>query len=175
MYYRKARLAREDINFTSANGCFEKGFIMSENNIEVMHKEIDLIQNCINRMAQNSFLIKGWTLTVIAVVLALAEKLTDSIYLCFVVLIPLVAFWYLDAFFLQTEKMYRKMYDWVLDARKKGDSSFLYDLNSHRFESQVDSRFKVMRSVTLRVFYGIPFLIIVAIMIYQISRNYICR
>ena len=25
------------------------------------HKEIDLIQSCINRMAQNSFQVKGWT------------------------------------------------------------------------------------------------------------------
>jgi len=29
--------------------------------IEELHKEIDLVQGCINRMAQNSFHIKGWT------------------------------------------------------------------------------------------------------------------
>ena len=50
---------------------------MAENNIEVIHKEIDLIQNCISRMAQNSFLIKGWALTVVTVVLALMEKNID--------------------------------------------------------------------------------------------------
>ena len=77
---------------------------------EVLHKEIDLIQGCITRMAQNSFLIKGWALTIVTVVLALTEKIVDSIYLCLVILIPLMGFWYLDAFFLQTERMYRKMY-----------------------------------------------------------------
>lgn len=82
---------------------------MNEKNIEVLHKEIDLIQNCITRMAQNSFLIKGWALTVITIVLALSARPIDSIYLCLVLLIPLVAFWYLDAFFLHTERMYRKM------------------------------------------------------------------
>jgi hypothetical protein len=148
---------------------------MNEKNIEIIHKEIDLIQNCINRMAQNSFLIKGWALTVVAVVLALSEKLTDSIYLCMVILIPLVAFWYLDAFFLQTEKMYRKMYEWILEARTKEDYSHLYDLNPHRFEDKVDSIRQIMCSITLRVFYGIPFIIVVAIIIYQILTKSTCK
>lgn len=30
---------------------------------EELFKEIDLIQNCIERMAKNSFMIKGWSLT----------------------------------------------------------------------------------------------------------------
>jgi len=148
---------------------------MNEKNIEVLHKEIDLIQNCINRMAQNSFLIKGWTLTVVTIVLALSEKLIDSIYLCLVLLIPLVAFWYLDAFFLHTERMYRKMYEWVLDARHKEDYSHLYDLNPHRFKEQIDSICKIMWSVTLRIFYGIPFIIVVAIIIYQILKSCFCK
>ena len=42
--------------------------------IEELHKEIDLVQGCINRMAQNSFHIKGWTVTIFAVVLALLPK-----------------------------------------------------------------------------------------------------
>lgn len=144
---------------------------MSEQNTEVIHKEIDLIQNCINRMAKNSFLIKGWALTVITAVLALTKKNIDPIYLCLVLFIPLLAFWYLDAFFLQTEKMYRKIYEWVIEARKKNDFNFLYDLNPHRFKDQVESRWKVMWSITLRVFYGIPSLIIIVIIIYQITKR----
>lgn len=38
-----------------------------------LYKEIELIQNCINRMAQNSFLIKGWALTVLAGVTAISK------------------------------------------------------------------------------------------------------
>ena len=36
---------------------------MNDNNTidnEIIHKEIDLIQSCISRMANNSFLLKGW-------------------------------------------------------------------------------------------------------------------
>lgn len=42
--------------------------------IEEIHKEIDLIQSCITRMAQNSFMVKGWFVSLYAVVLALLPK-----------------------------------------------------------------------------------------------------
>ncbi|GKX32355.1 hypothetical protein SH1V18_48350 [Vallitalea longa] len=31
-----------------------------------MHKELDLIQGCVNRMASNSFHIKGWAIGLIS-------------------------------------------------------------------------------------------------------------
>lgn len=40
--------------------------------VEELHKEIDLIQECINRMANNSFLLKGWLVSIIAVVVTLS-------------------------------------------------------------------------------------------------------
>src|SRR3990172_11626640 len=126
---------------------------------DVLHKEIDLIQACITRMASNSFLLKGWAISIIAVVLALADKAINPALLSSILLIPLLSFWYLDAFFLRTEKMYRKMYEWILEKRKNDDTTYLYDLNPHRFKKEVDSSWKVMWSVTLRCFYGIPTLI----------------
>ena len=42
------------------------------------HKEIDLIQSCINRMAQNSFQVKGWTVALFAVILALLPEKVES-------------------------------------------------------------------------------------------------
>ena len=45
---------------------------------EVLLKEIDLVQAQIQRMARNSFLIKGWTLTL--VVGALLLRSTDYQY-----------------------------------------------------------------------------------------------
>jgi len=148
---------------------------MPNKNMEIVHKEIDLIQGCINRMAHNSFLIKGWALTIITVVLALTEKNIDPIYLCLVIFIPLISFWYLDAFFLQTEKMYRKMYEWVLKVRPEENFEHLYDLNPHRFKDQVDSRARVMWSITLRIFYGIPAVIVLLIITYQIAIKYFVK
>ncbi len=137
---------------------------------EVFHKEIDLIQACITRMANNSFLLKGWAISIIAVVLALADKAANPALLSVVLLIPLLSFWYLDAFFLRTERMYRKMYEWVLEKRKNDDSTFLYDLNPNRFKDEVDSIREVMMSITLKCFYGIPVLLTLVVIIIRIIQ-----
>lgn len=137
-----------------------------------LHKEIDLIQGCIIRMANNSFLLKGWAISIIAVVLALADKSLEPALLSAVVLIPLFSFWYLDAFFLRTEKMYRKMYEWVIEKRVAGDNSYLYDLNPHRFASAVESSTCIMFSITLRWFYGIPTLITIVVIIVRAYQKF---
>ena len=61
-----------------------------------MLKEIEIIQDIIKRMAFNSFLIKGWTVTLVAVTLLLR----GSKYQVFIAYIPLLVFWFLDAYFL---------------------------------------------------------------------------
>ena len=137
---------------------------------EVLHKEIDLIQACITRMANNSFLLKGRAISIIAVVLALADKAANPALLSTVLLIPLLSFWYLDAFFLRTEKMYRKMYEWVLEKRKNNDSTFLYDLNPNRFKDGVGSIREVMLSITLKCFYGIPVLLTLVVIFVRIAK-----
>ena len=143
---------------------------MSDSNL---HKEIDLIQNCINRMAKNSFMLKGWTISLIAVVLALTADRLDPLFLFCSIFVPVLCFWYLDAFFLRTEKMYRKMYEWVLKARKEENLEYQYDLNPNRFKDKVESQCRVMFSKTLRVFYGVPLLVILFVILYE-AKDLIC-
>ena len=139
---------------------------------DILHKEIDLMQSCITRMASNSFMLKGWAISIVAVVLAFADKLIGATLLSVIMLIPLVSFWYLDAFSLRTEKMYREMYKWVLQKRGAEDITYLYDLNPLRFEDKVDSIWEVMWSVTLRWFYGIPVTITLGVIAYRILQSY---
>ena len=61
------------------------------------------------------------------------------------------------------------MYEWALDARPKNDLSHLYDLNPSRFKDQVESMSIIMLSITLRVFYGIPVLVVLLVLGYQIG------
>lgn len=142
---------------------------MAERNIEIIHKEIDLIQSCISRMAQNSFLLKGWTVSLVAVVIALGKDF-DFMYLCLLLLLPVTCFWYLDAFFLRTEKMYRQMYEWVIKNRNSTDA-YLYDLNPHRFEKEVSCELYIMFSRTLLVFYGIPTITLIVGFIYSSNSH----
>jgi hypothetical protein len=139
-------------------------------NKETLHKEIDLIQGIINRMSQNSFLLKGWSITIIVAILALTKDTlvtNDITYFSIILLIPLIVFWYLDAFFLHKERCYIKLYDWVIVNRPKTED-FQYNLNYSRFEKEVDSIGKIMLSSTLKTFYGITALILVGITIYNV-------
>ena len=116
---------------------------------EYMLKEIEIIQDIIKRMALNSFMTKGWAITLVVVTLLL--KGTE--YQVWIAFIPLLVFWFLDAYFLRQERMYRKLYDWVINSRLNTDE-FLFDMNAYRFKEETQSIPRIMFSITLGWFYG---------------------
>jgi hypothetical protein len=150
---------------------------------EKLHKEIDLVQGVIERMASNSFNIKAWTIAIVGGVLALGGNVffpagiasvnsAAGIGLGLFLLVVVIVFWYLDGFFLKTEKLYRNLYRWILDYRPQTEA-YLYDLNT--FTREVDGKetkitapsiFKVMFTKTLWPFYIIPLLFVGGLMVY---------
>jgi len=66
-------------------------------------KHLDLVQSVISRMAQNSFHLKGWSVTVATAIFAFAAK-ESSPGFAVLALFPAVAFWCLDAYYLKTRK-----------------------------------------------------------------------
>jgi len=123
-------------------------------NKTILEKEIDLIQACISRMAQNSFIVKGWLITLVTVILALLPDKVDAKILCGVVIVATLCFWYLDAYFLRLERLYRWKYEWVITNR--GNSlSYLYDLNPKNQEMWVmdkDNKAKKIPSIVRVMF-----------------------
>lgn len=73
-------------------------------------KHLEMIQAVINRMANNSFMLKGWTVTLVAGIFALASKDADKMYFL-IAYIPLIIFWGLDSYYLLQERLYRSLYD----------------------------------------------------------------
>ncbi|HZH78876.1 MAG TPA: hypothetical protein VEY88_22800 [Archangium sp.] len=71
-------------------------------------KRLEILQNIIARMAQNSFTIKGWAVTVVAALLALSNKDTDR-WFALHALYPAIAFWGLDAYYLMQERLFRDL------------------------------------------------------------------
>ena len=63
-------------------------------------EELKIIQDIIKRMALNSFLIKGWAITLVVATLLLK----GNKYQVLIAFIPLLVFWFLDAYFLWQEK-----------------------------------------------------------------------
>lgn len=143
-----------------------------DGNQKVLEKEIDLIQNCINRMAQNSFVVKGWLITLVTVVLALLPDKINIDILCAVVMTATITFWYLDAFFLKMEKLYRWKYEWVICNRMISDE-YKYDLNPHNKKMWLNSNnekdvkspsiIRIMFTKTLIPLYG--FILVLAALI----------
>ena len=124
-------------------------------------KHLELIQGVINRMAHNSFLLKGWSVTLISALFALAAKDSNQFFI-YLAYFPCVTFWSLDGFFLWQEKMYRKLYEKVSTSSPE---SIDFDMNASKYKSEVDSWFSVCFSITLRMFYGVIFGVIVLMML----------
>jgi hypothetical protein len=129
-------------------------------NSDYLVEEVKIIQEIIKRMANNSFLIKGWTITLVVATLLIKG---DSVQI-YISLIPLLMFWFLDAYFLHQERLYRKLYEWVI-ANRLNTNEDLYNLNAYRFKDKVQSHIRIMFSITLASFYG---LIAILILTYAI-------
>lgn len=81
-------------------------------------KHLELIQNIITRMANNSFMLKGWAVTLVAGIFALSSKDADKLYFL-VAYIPVVVFWCLDAYYLLQERLYRSLYDKIRNTNEQ--------------------------------------------------------
>lgn len=128
----------------------------NNSNEKIMIEEIKFVQDIIKRMASNSFMLKGWTVAL--VVATLLFKGTK--FQVLVAFIPLFGFWFLDAYFLWQERLYRKLFDWIRENRIKS-SEYLFDMNAKRFTNEVQTKFRIMFSITLGFFYGSILIILI--------------
>lgn len=92
-----------------------------------------MIQSIITRMAQNSFLIKGWSVTFAAGLLGLSSA-DDNPNLAWIAVGSVAVFAVLDAYYLSIESKYRDLYaraiesigpTWALTTAKADASSVL--------------------------------------------------
>jgi len=113
-------------------------------------KHLEMLQGVINRMANNSFLLKGWSVVLVSALFALAAKdsVKSFIYLSY---FPALAFWILDGYFLWQEKLYRALYDKV---RKMSESEIDFSMDTSSVVQEIDSWCRVTFYKTLRIFYG---------------------
>ena len=112
-------------------------------------KHLEFIQAVINRMAFNSFLLKGWSVTLVAALFALAAKDANKNYVL-VAYIPVVIFWVIDAYFLSQERLFRSLYD---DVRKKKEDEIDFSMNTEDFRRGRNSWASSFLSKTLLLFY----------------------
>lgn len=116
-------------------------------------KHLEFIQQAINRMASNLFLLKGWTVTLIAALFALAAKESRDVY-ALLAYFPTLMFWLLDGYFLSQERRFRSLYDHV---RSLDESSIDFSMDTQPFKAtpRRNKWSRALFSSTLLIYYGV--------------------
>lgn len=123
------------------------------------HKHLEFIQAAVNRMAGNLFLLKGWSITLIAALFALATKDSNQFYIL-IAYFPLFIFWSLDGYFLSQERKFRALYDHI---RKLDESQIDFSMDTRSFAAEHRNTWLgAMASQTLLIYYvGLAFVMLV--------------
>ncbi len=95
-------------------------------------KHLEMIQEIIKRIANNSFFIKGWAITLVAGLLALLSKDPSFAY-AVIIFIPVAFLWCLDAYFISQERLFRDLYESV---RKLKDEEIDYSMDVTQFRKK---------------------------------------
>jgi hypothetical protein len=116
-------------------------------------KHLEFIQQAINRMASNLFLLKGWTVTLIAAMFALAAKESKDFYFV-LAYFPTLMFWLLDGYFLSQERRFRSLYEHVT---KLDESEIDFSMDTQPFKATParNKWWRAMFSSTLLIYYGV--------------------
>ncbi len=115
---------------------------------------LGFIQNVITRMAQNSYLLKGWTVTLVAAIFALSLTLKSAGFIA-IALLPVLTFAVLDAFYLRQEQLFRELYDVV---RTNPQCIETFSMNTARYQEEGDFKefiasIKLMKTISILPFY----------------------
>ena len=94
--------------------------------MEAKLKHLEFIQGIVNRLATDSFRLKGWTVVLISALVVLLAR-TERIEIAHVSVAPVVAFWGLDGYFLWQARLFRALYDHVRQL-KESDIDFSMDI-----------------------------------------------
>jgi hypothetical protein len=117
-------------------------------------KHLEFIQAIITRLAGNSFLLKGWTVTLAAALFALSANDTNPSF-ALIALFPALAFWGLDAYYLRQERLFRKLYEDLLKSMSQDTEPIApFSMSVGRYLDQVPSWSQTLRAPTVAALHG---------------------
>ena len=125
-------------------------------------KHMDFIQAIITRMNANSFQIKGWAVTITSALMAIYASSKNCGFLV-AAMFPAVAFWLLDASYLQRERKFRGLYDDVAGISDAPRQLKVFEMRPDLYVGSKYSFWKAFTSVTLLKVYLSIIVILVAL------------
>lgn len=125
-------------------------------------KHLEFIQNIVKRMATNSFILKGWTITLISILFALAIN-SNNKSIVILAIFPTLIFWGLDAYYLRQERLFRKLFDYV--RKNELNKKEFYILDTSIVKNDVQSWKRTLISLTILPLHLIIILLIIGILV----------
>lgn len=120
-------------------------------------KHLEFIQSIISRMSNNLFFLRGWTISLVAALLALFIKDLNQDH-TLVIYFPIVIFWILDGYFLSQERLFRALYNHV---RLLDEKDINFSMDTAKFKNDKKNGWICsLFSTTLLIFY-VPLIIAV--------------
>lgn len=126
---------------------------MSDSRVYDRLKHLDYIQAVIARLANNSFLMKGWALTLCSALLGLSASRAQA-SLALLALAPAAAFSLLDAYYLRQERAFRSMFRDVSESTELA----AFEMNPRPYAKK-EPWCKAIFSFSIAAFYGLIFLV----------------
>jgi hypothetical protein len=123
-----------------------------------------MIQGVISRMGSNSFLLKGWNVTLVSALFALAAKDSNPRFIM-IAFLPVMVFWALDAYYLRQERLFRKLYDEVVLSTDQTPLVPRFSMATAQHESAVESLPATMRSSTVFALHGSVIATVIVVLI----------
>ena len=80
--------------------------------MEAKLKHLEFIQGVINRLATNSFRIKGWAVVLVSALLVVLAK-EGRVEFAYIGFVPALVFWGLDGYYLWQGRLFRDLYNRV--------------------------------------------------------------
>jgi len=129
--------------------------------VESKLKHLEFIQGVINRLATDSFRVKGWSVVLIAALFVLLAR-EGRIEFAPIGFVVIIVFWGLDGYFLWQERLFRALYDHV---RSLDLDSVDFSMDSRAFRTGWKRTWLgATLSVTLIPFYGALILAVALVM-----------
>jgi hypothetical protein len=129
---------------------------------ETFIKHLEFVQNIINRMSNNSFLLKGWNVTVSTAILSLMVGVANPLFVV-IALFSSLSLWGLDAYYLRQERLYRLLYEDLQRniIQKKTKAIELFSLSTKKYDSETPSWVRTLWSKSVFGLHGVVVAVII--------------
>lgn len=120
---------------------------------------LKIIQSVINRLAQNSFQSKSWSVAIVTGILAFSSRSAQAAA-CALAFFPAFCFWVLDAYYLRQERLFRALYN----AAAAGNAT-TFSMDTKPYKSEVAPWEATMFAVPVFLVHAIILVVIGLVMI----------